>query len=37
VTPSWTRLEEVLDHHPDRCFAFDEFGPLAIRPVGGNA
>ena len=22
---------------PDRCFAFDEFGPLAIRPVGGSA
>jgi transposase len=31
------RIEEVLDQHPDRCFAFDEFGPLAIRPVGGNA
>ncbi len=23
--------------HPDRCFAFDEFGPLAIRPIGGSA
>lgn len=31
------RIEEVLDQHPDRCFAFDEFGPLAIRPVGGSA
>lgn len=31
------RIEEVLDKHPDRCFAFDEFGPLAIRPVGGSA
>jgi len=30
------RIEEVLDQHPDRCFAFDEFGPLAIRPVGGS-
>ena len=31
------RIEQVLDEHPDRCFAFDEFGPLAIRPVGGSA
>lgn len=31
------RIEEVLDGHPDRCFAFDEFGPLAIRPTGGSA
>lgn len=31
------RIEEILEHHPDRCFAFDEFGPLAIRPVGGSA
>jgi transposase len=31
------RIEDVLEHHPDRCFAFDEFGPLAIRPVGGKA
>lgn len=30
------RIEEVLDKYPDRCFAFDEFGPLAIRPVGGS-
>src|SRR3954447_4945964 len=30
------RIEEVLDGHPDRCFAFDEFGPLAIRPTGGS-
>jgi len=29
------RIEHVLEHHPDRCFAFDEFGPLAIHPVGG--
>jgi transposase len=31
------RIEEVLDQHPERTFAFDEFGPLAIRPVGGSA
>ena len=31
------RIEAVLDQHPDRCFAFDEFRPLAIRPVGGAA
>jgi transposase len=31
------RIEEVLHQHPDRCFAFDEFGPLAIRPTGGRA
>jgi transposase len=30
-------IEHILDHHPDRCFAFDEFGPLAIRPQGGRA
>jgi len=30
------RIEEVLDKFPDRCFAFDEFGPLDIRPVGGR-
>jgi transposase len=28
-------IEWVLEHHPDRCFAFDEFGPLAIHPIGG--
>jgi transposase len=31
------RIEEILENHPDRCFAFDEFGPRAIRPVGGSA
>ena len=31
------RIEHVLEHHPDRTFAFDEFGSLAIRPVGGSA
>ncbi len=30
------RIEYVLEHHPDRTFAFDEFGPLNIRPVGGS-
>jgi transposase len=29
------RIESVLEQHPDRCFAFDEFGPLAIHPVAG--
>jgi transposase len=31
------RIEEVVNAWPDRCFAFDEFGPLTIRPVGGSA
>lgn len=26
------RIEHVLDRFPDRVFAFDEFGPLGIRP-----
>ena len=30
------RIEFALEHHPDRTFAFDEFGPLTIRPVGGS-
>src|SRR5258708_4537427 len=30
------RIEHVLEHLPDRVFAFDEFGPLGIRPAGGN-
>ena len=25
------RIEEVTTRVPDRCFAFDQFGPLAIR------
>lgn len=29
------RIEEVLERYPDRAFAFDEFGPLGIRPTGG--
>ncbi|MGH8980425.1 MAG: IS630 family transposase [Acidimicrobiales bacterium] len=30
------RIEEVLDACPDRVFAFDEFGPLALHPIGGR-
>ncbi|MFD0622880.1 IS630 family transposase [Streptomyces sanglieri] len=29
------RIEHVLDRFPDRTFAFDEFGPLGIRPTAG--
>jgi transposase len=31
------RIEEVLEHHRDRVFSFDEFGPLAIKPERGHA
>jgi len=24
------RIEYVTSHYPDRCFAFDQFGPLSI-------
>ncbi|GAA3043060.1 hypothetical protein GCM10020229_62880 [Kitasatospora albolonga] len=30
------RIEHVLKRFPDRTFAFDEFGPLGIRPTVGN-
>ena len=30
------RIEHLLEHERDRTFAFDEFGPLTIRPVGGS-
>ncbi|WP_205787113.1 helix-turn-helix domain-containing protein [Specibacter cremeus] len=30
------RIEEVQTHQPGRTFAFDEFGPLGIRPTGGT-
>ena len=30
------RIEEMLDRFPDRGFAFDEFGPLGIRPTAGS-
>jgi len=29
------RIEYALENRPDRTFAFDEFGPLGIRPTGG--
>jgi transposase len=29
------RIEYVTSHFPDRCFAFDQFGPLSIRPAHG--
>lgn len=31
------RIDWALEHARDRTFAFDEFGPLTIRPVGGSA
>jgi transposase len=31
------RIEEVTTNYPDRCFAFDQFGPLSIRPHHGAA
>jgi transposase len=30
------RIDQVINEYPDRTFAFDEFGPLNIRPVGGS-
>lgn len=30
------RIEWCLEHARDRTFAFDEFGPLTIKPVGGS-
>ena len=32
-----SRIEWLLEHARDRLFAFDEFGPLTIKPVGGVA
>ena len=29
------RIEYVTSHYPDRCFGFDQFGPLSIRPCHG--
>ena len=29
------RIEYVTSHFPDRCFGFDQFGPLSIRPCHG--
>lgn len=31
------RIEEVTTNSPERCFAFDQFGPLSIRPHHGAA
>src|SRR5436190_814549 len=31
------RIEHVTSNFADRCFAFDQFGPLSIRPVHGSA
>jgi transposase len=30
------RIEQVTAAFPDRCFAFDQFGPLSIRPCHGS-
>ncbi|HEY2765238.1 MAG TPA: IS630 family transposase [Pseudonocardiaceae bacterium] len=30
------RIEEVTRRFPDRCFGFDQFGPLSIRPCHGT-
>ena len=30
------RIEQVTSRFPDRCFAFDQFGPLSIRPHHGS-
>jgi hypothetical protein len=30
------RIEYVTSHYPGRCFAFDQFGPLSIRPGHGT-
>ncbi|GAA2153041.1 hypothetical protein GCM10009760_50400 [Kitasatospora kazusensis] len=30
------RIEHILARFPDRTFAFDEFGPLGIRPTAGG-
>jgi transposase len=31
------RIEHVTSRFPDRCFAFDQFGPLSIRPCHGSS
>jgi len=31
------RIEYVTSQYPDRCFGFDQFGPLSIRPCHGSA
>lgn len=32
----FARIEHVMHHFPHRVFAFDEFGPLTIRPQAGS-
>jgi hypothetical protein len=31
------RIEQVTSSAPDRCFAFEQFGPLSIRPCHGSS
>jgi len=31
------RIEQVTSHYAGRCFAFDQFGPLSIRPAHGSS
>ena len=31
------RIEHVTSRFPGRCFAFDQFGPLSIRPAHGSS
>jgi transposase len=31
------RIDYVTSHFPMRCFAFDQFGPLSIRPCHGSS
>jgi transposase len=31
------RIDDVMTRFSDRVFAFDEFGPLGIRPTGGSS
>jgi len=31
------RIEDAADNHTDRTFAFDQFGPISIRPGHGQA
>ena len=31
------RIEYLLEHERERTYAFDEFGPLAVKPEGGSA
>ena len=35
--PKLDRIEHVTSRFPGRCFAFDQFGPLSIRPCHGSS